>query len=54
MYDNVHHLSSESDAIVTMHDKERVFNYIMILRRFTGCDNFETYLKEVHKAIEIL
>ncbi|CAH8666105.1 unnamed protein product [Schistosoma guineensis] len=32
-----------------MHDIGRIFNDIMLSRRFTSWDNFETCLKEVHK-----
>ncbi|CAI2724239.1 unnamed protein product [Schistosoma spindalis] len=49
MSDNVHPSSNEDDAIVMMHDIGPIFNDIMLSRRFTSWDNFETCLKEVHK-----
>ncbi|CAH8642616.1 unnamed protein product [Schistosoma margrebowiei] len=49
MSDNVHSSSNEDDAIVMMHDIGGIFNDTMLSRRFTSWDNFETFLKEVHK-----
>ncbi|VDP18916.1 unnamed protein product [Schistosoma margrebowiei] len=51
MSDNVHPSGNEDDAIVMMDNVGRIFNDIMLSRRFTSRDNFETCLKEVHKYV---